>query len=154
MTTLGAAQPSMVDISSKSVIVREARARGTIKLRKETIKLIEERRVEKGDPFQVASIAGILAAKKTPELLPMCHPIELTKVDVKCWISGEDTVTCESYVKAVARTGVEMEALAAVTTALLNIWDMVKKYEKDDKGQYPVTRILDVRVVEKIKRGE
>lgn len=151
LTAVERTQPSMVDISAKNVIVREARARGTIKLRRETIRIIAEGRVEKGDPFQVASIAGILAAKKTPELLPMCHPIELTKVDVKCWISGDDSVTCESYVKAVARTGVEMEALTAVTTALLNIWDMVKRYEKDENGQYPTTRITDIHVVEKVK---
>ncbi len=142
----------MIDITEKDIIYREAIAYGRIKLRKETIKLIKENRIEKGDPFQVASIAGILAAKKTPTLLPMCHPIEITNVSVKCSIEDEEHIGCKARVKAIARTGVEMEALTAVSIALLNIWDMVKKYEKDEEGLYPYTRIENIVVENKIKK--
>ena len=147
-------KPTMVDITAKKVIVREAEAYGRIRLRKTTVNLILEGKVEKGDPLTVASIAGILAAKNTPQLLPMCHPIELTKVDVKCYVEDEEHVACKSYVKAVARTGVEMEALTAVTVALLNVWDMVKKYEKDERGLYPITVIEEVKVLSKVKHED
>ncbi len=145
-------QPSMIDITKKDIIYREAIAYGRIKLRKETIKLIKENKIEKGDPFQVATIAGILAAKKTPTLLPMCHPIEITNVSVECSIEDEEHIGCKARVKAIARTGVEMEALTAVSIALLNIWDMVKKYEKDEEGLYPYTRIENIIVENKIKK--
>lgn len=82
----------------------------------------------------------------------MCHPIEITNVDVKCSIEDEAHVGCRAKVKAIARTGVEMEALTAVSVALLNIWDMVKKYEKDEKGLYPRTKIEEIIVSSKIKR--
>ncbi len=142
----------MIDITKKDIIYREAIAYGRIKLRKETIKLIKENKIEKGDPFQVATIAGILAAKKTPTLLPMCHPIEITNVSVECSIEDEEHIGCKARVKAIARTGVEMEALTAVSIALLNIWDMVKKYEKDEEGLYPYTRIENIIVENKIKK--
>jgi len=143
----------MIDITKKEIIYREAIAYGRIKLRKETINLIKENKIEKGDPFQVASIAGILAAKKTPALLPMCHPIEITNVSVECSIEDEEHIGCRARVKAIARTGVEMEALTAVSIALLNIWDMVKKYEKDEKGLYPYTRIENIVVENKVKKS-
>ncbi len=143
----------MIDISKKDVIFREATAYGRIKLRKETIQAIREKRIEKGDPLLVASLAGIQAAKATPFLLPMCHPIEITKVDVKCSIEDDEHVACRATVRAIARTGVEMEALTAVSTALLNVWDMVKKLEKDDKGLYPYTKIEEIIVLEKIKKS-
>ncbi|ABM80755.1 cyclic pyranopterin monophosphate synthase MoaC [Hyperthermus butylicus] len=146
-------KPSMVDITAKNVIVREAEAYGRIKLRPETISRILEGKIEKGDPLTVASIAGIQAAKLTPLLLPMCHPIEITKVDVECRVEDNEHVGCRAYVKAVARTGVEMEALTAVTVALLNVWDMVKKYEKDERGLYPHTVIEEVKVTSKVKHG-
>lgn len=146
-------KPRMVDITSKSIVYREASAYGRIKLRKETINAIRRGEVEKGDPLQVAAIAGILAAKKTPELLPMCHPIEITKVEVDCYVEDDEHVACRSRVKAVARTGVEMEALTAVSVALLNVWDMVKKLEKDEKGLYPETRIESIVVTEKVKKS-
>lgn len=142
----------MIDITKKDIVYREAIAYGRIKLRKETIKLIKENKIEKGDPFQVATIAGILAAKKTPTLLPMCHPIEITNVSVECSIEDEEHIGCKARVKAIARTGVEMEALTAVSMALLNIWDMVKKYEKDEEGLYPYTRIENIVVENKIKK--
>lgn len=143
----------MIDITRKNIVYREATAYGRIRLRKETINLIKEKKIEKGDPLQVASIAGILAAKETPSLLPMCHPIELTNVSIECSIEDEEHVGCRARVKAIARTGVEMEALTAVSIALLNIWDMVKKYEKDEKGLYPYTRIENIVVESKVKKN-
>lgn len=142
----------MVDISRKSIIYREAEAYGRIKLKPSTIQAIREGRVEKGDPLRVAELAGIIAAKKTPELLPMCHPIELTNVKVRCEIEDAEHVACRALVKAIARTGVEMEALTAVSVALLNVWDMVKKLEKDEQGLYPATRIEQIVVTRKVKK--
>jgi len=143
----------MVDVSGKPQAQRLATARGFIKLKPETVKAIREGGVAKGDPLQVAEVAAILAAKKTPELAPLCHNIPLSKVDVSYRVvDGGVEATCT--VKAVAVTGVEMEALTGVVVALLNIWDMVKYLEKDEGGQYPYTRITDVRVVEKVKSVE
>ncbi len=144
--------PRMVDVTHKRLVYREAEAYGRIRLRPETIKLIREGRIEKGDPLTVAALAGILAAKSTPQLIPLCHPIPLTNVDVDCRVEDEEHVSCRALVKTIAQTGVEMEALTAVTIALLTVWDMVKKYEKDEKGQYPTTVIEEVRVVAKTKR--
>lgn len=142
----------MIDIGSKSEVYREALAEGEIILSSETIQLIKEKKVEKGDIFGISEIAAILSAKKTPELLPFCHPIPITNVSVEFEVDG-NIIRARGRVKSIGRTGVEMEALMATTTALLNIWDMVKKYEKDETGQYPVTKIKDIRVVSKIKRG-
>ncbi|MBS7653856.1 cyclic pyranopterin monophosphate synthase MoaC [Candidatus Bathyarchaeota archaeon] len=141
----------MVDVTPKPEIHREATAKGQIRLTSETVRLIRERRVEKGDPFYTAKIAGILAAKNTSMLIPLCHPIPLTNVNIEVKIVDENTVEVESTVKAKAKTGVEMEALVATATALLTIWDMVKKYEKDAEGQYPITLIQNIRVIKKVK---
>jgi len=142
----------MVDVTSKADVYREAEAEGFIKLRPETLKRIREGGVEKGDVFSATSIAAIMAAKKTSELLPLCHPIPLTNVSV--YIDLEDEgVRVRTSVKSVGKTGVEMEALVATAVALLNIWDMVKKYEKDENGQYPYTEITSIRVRSKIKGG-
>lgn len=142
----------MVDVTLKPEVFREATARGQIKLRAETIRLIKEGRIEKGDPIYTAKIAGVLAAKKTPMLIPLCHPIPLTKVEVSVKIAGENIVEVESTVKARAQTGVEMEALVATAIALLTIWDMVKAYEKDSEGLYPYTLIQNIEVTRKVKR--
>jgi len=142
----------MIDITPKRYVLRVAKARGRIKLRKETIQLIKEGRIEKGDVITVTKIVAISAVKKTSEMLPFCHPIEITHVDADVK-PGEDYVEVEVTVKSVARTGVEMEALMGVSMALLNVWDMVKKYEKDEAGKYPWTRITDIVVVEKVKLG-
>ena len=144
----------MVDVTSKPEIYREAKAKGVIKLRPETICLIKEGKIEKGDPFQVAQVAGILAAKNTSSLIPFCHPLSLTGVEVKLKVIGQSHVEAESTVKTTAKTGVEMEALAAVTTALLTVWDMTKQYEKDADGQYPTTSIHDLHIVNKVKRKQ
>lgn len=142
----------MVDITNKPQTFREAIAEGKIKLRKDTIRLIKNRMVEKGDVVIVTKVAGILATKKTPTLLPFCHPIPITNVSVNVKVDeNECCVIVTAKVKTIAQTGVEMEALTATVIALLNIWDMVKKYEKDEKGEYPYTFIYDVRVISKTK---
>ena len=143
----------MVDISNKPETFRQAVATGTIKLKPETIRLIKEKKIAKGDPLNTAKIAGILAAKKTSNLIPLCHPLPLTNVEIETKISGESTVQITATVKTKAQTGVEMEALTAATVALLTIWDMVKQYEKDSEGQYPTTTIENVHVVEKVKKS-
>jgi cyclic pyranopterin phosphate synthase len=142
---------SMIDITAKPEVFRKATARGQIRLRKETVGLIREGRVEKGDPIYAAKIAGVLAAKKTSSLIPLCHPIPLTSVEVDLRIIDDATVEVESTVKTKAQTGVEMEALVATATALLTVWDMTKQYEKDAEGQYPYTAIESIRVIRKVK---
>ena len=139
-----------VDISDKKPVKRVAIARGFIRLRPETIRRIMGEGVEKGDPLQVARLAGINAAKLTPLLLPLCHPLKLEHVQVDAKVL-EEGVEIEVRVEATEKTGVEMEALTAASIALLNIWDVVKKYEKDSEGQYPFTEITSVKVVRKIK---
>jgi cyclic pyranopterin monophosphate synthase len=144
---------SMVDVSGKSEIFREATAAGTIKLKAETIKVIEAGKIAKGDPLYTAKIAGVLAAKKTSDLIPLCHPLPLTNVEVILKISNPTTVEATATVKTKAQTGVEMEALTAVSVALLTVWDMTKQYEKDAAGQYPSTAIENIHVVKKFKQA-
>ncbi|MCW3986367.1 MAG: cyclic pyranopterin monophosphate synthase MoaC [Candidatus Bathyarchaeota archaeon] len=143
---------SMVDISKKPEVFREATAKGTIKLKAKTMQLIKDGKVEKGDVFSLAKIAGVLAAKKTSELVPLCHALPLSTIDISVETADESMVAVEATVKAFAKTGVEMEALVAVSVALLTVWDMTKQYEKDRKGQYPTTVIEDVRVSRKVKK--
>jgi cyclic pyranopterin phosphate synthase len=142
---------AMVDISDKPKVFREATATGTIKLKPETIRLINKGKIAKGDPLYTAKIAGILAAKKTSTLIPLCHPLPLTNVEVEIKVLDKSTVQVTSSVKTKAQTGVEMEALVATAVSLLTIWDMVKQYEKDAEGQYPSTVIENIRVLKKIK---
>lgn len=141
----------MVDITGKPKVFREATATGKIRLKPETIKLIKSGKIEKGDPIYTAKIAGTLAAKETSILIPFCHPLPLTNVNVGIEIQDNSTVKVSSTVKTEAQTGVEMEALVATAMSLLTIWDMVKQYEKDAEGQYPFTVIEDIRVVKKVK---
>uniref|UniRef100_A0A7C3UBU7 Probable cyclic pyranopterin monophosphate synthase n=1 Tax=Geoglobus ahangari TaxID=113653 RepID=A0A7C3UBU7_9EURY len=141
----------MVDISHKEDVVRIAVAEGVIKLKKETVKAIRENRVPKGDVLNTATVAGILAVKKTPYLIPMCHPIPITNVKFDFEI-GEDEIKAICEVKSIGKTGVEMEALVGVTNALLTIWDMVKSIEKDESGYYPDTIIREIRVIKKEKQ--
>ncbi|MCC6015508.1 MAG: cyclic pyranopterin monophosphate synthase MoaC [Desulfurococcaceae archaeon] len=140
----------MVDVSLKGEVYRVATARGCIRLRKDTIDKIVSKEVEKGDVIAVTQIVAIESAKKTYLLLPFCHPIRIDYVEPRVWVE-EDKVCVEVTVKARERTGVEMEALTAVSISLLNIWDIVKKYEKDEKGQYPYTAIENIVVVSKEK---
>jgi len=142
---------SMVDVTAKPEVHREATAKGRIKLKPETIQRIKKGKIEKGDPFIIAKTAGILAAKNTSTLIPLCHPLPLTNVQINLKILDNSSIEAEATVKTKAQTGVEMEALAAVTVTLLTIWDMTKQYEKDAKGQYPNTTIENIHVVRKIK---
>lgn len=141
----------MVDITGKPKVYREATATGRIRLKPETIKLIKNGKIEKGDPIYTAKIAGTLAAKETSILIPFCHPLPLTNVKVDIKILNDSTVKVSSTVKTEAQTGVEMEALVATAISLLTIWDMVKQYEKDAEGQYPFTTIEEIHVVKKVK---
>ena len=140
----------MVDIADKESVPRTAEAVGRIALKKETIKAIRTGTVKKGDPLAVAEIACIQAVKRTPGLIPMCHQIPLSSIDASFTL-GEDYIEVRCRVSAIYKTGVEMEALTGVSVALLNIWDMVKYMEKDEAGQYPSTKITDIRIVEKRK---
>lgn len=140
----------MVDISPKEVVTREATAVGRLRLRADTARRLREGKIEKGDPISIAEVAATLAAKNTSQLIPMCHNIPLSKIETSASV-GENFIEAEARVKATAKTGVEMEALVAVTMYLLNIWDMVKKVEKDDHGQYPETWIEFIKVKEKLK---
>ena len=144
---------AMVDISEKPEVFREATAIGTIKLKPKTISLIKKGKIAKGEPLYTAKIAGILAAKKTSALIPLCHPLPLTNIEIEINILDKSTVQVTSTVKTKAQTGVEMEALVATAVSLLTIWDMVKQYEKDAEGQYPFTAIENIHVVKKIKEG-
>lgn len=141
----------MVDIGEKEVSFREATAKGRVVLTRRTLSALREGSVEKGDVLTVSKVAGLQAAKLTSQLLPLCHQIPLNSVFLELSI-GKDSVEATSRVSANYRTGVEMEALVAVSAALLNVWDMVKRLEKNKRGQYPTTRITDIRVIQKIKR--
>jgi cyclic pyranopterin phosphate synthase len=119
----------MVDVAAKPVTAREAVARGTIAMSREALRLVRSGRVAKGDPLQTARLAGILAAKQTSTLIPLCHPLPLTSVEVELTprARGYDI---EARVRTTAQTGVEMEALTAVAVAALTIYDMVKAVDK------------------------
>jgi cyclic pyranopterin phosphate synthase len=142
---------TQADISEKPVIYREASAWGRIRLRPETVRRVKDGRLEKGDALAIAKTMAVVAGKKTPDLLALCHPLKLERTRVSAKLN-RDSIDVEVTVAAHEKTGVEMEALTAVSVALLNIWDVVKAYEKDDKGQYPTTRIEDVHVLKKVKR--
>jgi cyclic pyranopterin phosphate synthase len=140
-----------VDVSSKPISFRRATATGMIKLKPSTLQVIKKGKVEKGDPLSLARLTGVVAAKRTSDMLALCHPLRLDATQVRADIvDGGIRVT--ATVVAKERTGVEMEALTAVSIALLNIWDVTKQYEKDSQGQYPSTRIEGIRVTSKVKR--
>lgn len=140
----------MIDVGQKPDVQRTATARGEIKLKPSTIERIKSGEIKKGDVLSAAQLAAIMAVKKTPEFIPLCHPIPITSVDVNFEIE-KDRITCYCSVCAHYKTGVEMEALCGVAAALLTIWDMVKYLEKDESGQYPTTRIESIEVLEKVK---
>jgi cyclic pyranopterin phosphate synthase len=140
----------MVDISAKTEVPREAVASGRIYLRRETLKAIREGTTVKGNVLATARVAATLAVKETPRIIPMCHPIPLAGVTID-FEEGDGYLETTARVKSFGRTGVEMEALTGVSVALLTVWDMVKSAEKDENGQYPVTRIDAIRVLEKKK---
>ncbi len=140
----------MVDIAHKPDVQRRAVASGELRLSPQTIRSIRTGGVEKGDPLATAEVAALQAVKRVWEVLPHCHPIPITHAAASLSLSP-DRVACTCEVEATYKTGVEMEALYGCTVALLTVWDMVKALEKDARGQYPRTRILDVRVVSKEK---
>jgi len=122
----------MVDVGAKIAQLRIAKAKGKIILQKATVKLIAENNIKKGDVSTTAEIAGIQAAKRTFELIPLCHPLQLTKIDVVANLE-EDGVSISSEVRCIGQTGVEMEALTAVSIALLTVYDMCKAVDKEMK---------------------
>jgi len=122
----------MVDITRKPVTHRKAVAKGAVFMKPGTMKLIVDKKIPKGDVFSVARIAGIMAAKKTSELIPMCHPLEITAIDILFNRSPQkNKIDIESRVSIAGRTGVEMEALTAVSVAALAIYDMCKAVDKE-----------------------
>lgn len=140
----------MVDISGKSDVNREATATGRIYLRPETLAAIREGTTVKGNVLATARVAATLAIKNTPGLIPMCHSIPISAITVD-FSEHDGYIDVNVVVKTTGKTGVEIEALTGVSVALLTVWDMVKSAEKDENGQYPVTRIEGIRVVEKKK---
>ncbi|MEW6188823.1 MAG: cyclic pyranopterin monophosphate synthase MoaC [Actinomycetota bacterium] len=133
----------MVDVGEKEPTVREAIARGRVKMSPETLKLIKTGGIKKGDVLAVAQVAGIMAAKRTSELIPMCHPLQITAVDINFSMNDEySTVEIEAVVKTRDRTGVEMEALVAVFAAALTIYDMCKAVDR-------AITLTDIRLVKK-----
>ena len=145
-----ASRGGMVEITEKPVTGRRAVASGIIRLKGSTVESIREGGVKKGDVLTVARVAAIQAVKEAPRTIPMCHPIPITGVEVD-FVLLPAAVRATVAVTSVGRTGVEMEALAGVSAALLNVWDMVKYLEKDGTGNYPSTSIEEIRVVEKRK---
>jgi cyclic pyranopterin phosphate synthase len=140
----------MVDVTEKPVVQRKAEASGRIYLSAGTMEAIREGKIKKGNPFPVAEVAAMNAAKQTHLLIPHCHQIPLDTVRVSFQMTPA-FVEAVCFVSAVAKTGVEMEALVGVTMALNTLWDMVKYLEKDHGGQYPATKISDVVVLKKEK---
>ena len=125
-----AGRAAMVDVAGKPETERLAMARGRVVMAPATLTLIAEGRAGKGDVLGVARIAGIMAAKKTSDLIPLCHPLMLTKVSLDLTLTMPDTIEIEAVVRVTGRTGVEMEALTAVTIAALTIYDMVKAVDR------------------------
>jgi len=131
----------MVDVGRKRATRRVARARATVRMRPETLKLVEERKTKKGDVFEVARLAGIMAAKQTHHLIPLCHPLPLENVKVDFQVAG-DVIEIIAEARVTAKTGVEMEALTAASVAALTIYDMCKSAEKG-------IVISDIKLLEK-----
>ena len=133
----------MVDVSDKDATSRTATARGSVIMAADTLTLITEGRAKKGDVLAVARLAGIMAAKKTPDIIPLCHPLALSKVSVELTPNpAENSVEIEATVKVTGKTGVEMEALTAVSAAALTVYDMVKAVDK-------AMRLTEIRLVHK-----
>ena len=130
----------------------EAKAAGRIRLKPSTLALIRKGALEKGDPLAIASVAAIAAVKSTPSIIALAHPLKVERSEPVIKL-GRDWVEVTMTVSAHEKTGVEMEALTAVSVALLNIWDVTKSHEKDADGQYPSTAIEWIRVTSKVNRA-
>jgi cyclic pyranopterin phosphate synthase len=141
----------MVDVGDKPDVQRRAVARGRLGLRPETVAIVREQEIDKGDVLATARIGAIQAVKHTWETIPLCHQLPITNVDVEFDLR-EEAIELTVAVETTAKTGCEMEALEGVTTGLNVVWDMVKAAEKDDAGQYPETQIEDVEICQKAKR--
>ena len=134
----------MVDVSGKNVTLREAVASGAIFMKPETFRMVVNAEIAKGDVLGVAKIAGIMAAKKTSELIPLCHPLDITHVDIQFHLrEKQNSITIEAAVKTLHRTGAEMEAMVAVTAAALTIYDMCKAVDR-------AMVISDIKLLKKI----
>jgi len=133
----------MVDVGAKTDQKRVAKATGHITLMPETIKLIQDNSMKKGDVLTIAEIAGIQGGKKTSDLIPLCHPLQITKIDVKA-VVDETGVRVNAEARCVGKTGIEMEALTAVSVALLTVYDMCKAVDKE-------MNVDEVKLVEKTK---
>jgi cyclic pyranopterin phosphate synthase len=120
----------MVDTSTKPETLREAKASGLVRMAPATAALIRDRGLAKGDVLEVARLAGIMAAKRTGELIPLCHPLPITSAQVEFTFQGEDMLRIEATVRVFGRTGVEMEALTAVSVAALTVYDMCKAVDR------------------------
>jgi cyclic pyranopterin phosphate synthase len=139
-------EAAMVDVSVKPVVLREATARGEIRLKKATLALIQNQGIAKGNVLATARVAGIMAAKKTGGLIPLCHPLPLSHCEVNFEIpKSRDRIVITASAKVGAQTGVEMEALTAVTIAALTIYDMCKAVDKK-------MRITDIELISKTKK--
>ncbi len=136
----------MVDVGEKAVVRRTAVAAGSVRMAPRTVELLRERTLPKGDALNTARIAGVMAAKRTPDLIPLCHGLNLTSVDLEFEVGNEE-VGIAATARASDRTGVEMEALTAVSVAALTLYDMCKAV---DKGMI----IGDVRLIEKTKKPD
>jgi cyclic pyranopterin phosphate synthase len=121
----------MVDVSAKEITLRTARASGCVRMQPATLEMVRDRRLAKGDVLEVARLAGITASKRTGDLIPLCHPLGLDAVELTLHPEGADAIRVEARVKSVGRTGVEMEALVAVSVACLTIYDMCKAVDRD-----------------------
>jgi cyclic pyranopterin phosphate synthase len=140
----------MVDITGKSSVYRTATATGLIRLKASTLEAVRLQQVKKGDVISASRVAAILAVKDTPRLIPYCHQIPITAADIVFDLEAE-AIRVTVTVSYIGQTGVEMEALTGACAALLNIWDMVKSLEKDETGNYPSTKIDEIKVLEKKK---
>ena len=136
-------QAKMVNVGHKPDTERLAVARGTVRMQPQTLQLIAEGNMKKGDVLAVAQLAGVMAAKRTSDLIPLCHPLLLSHIDVTCRLNQEECcVDIEAVVRLTGKTGVEMEALTAVTIAGLTIYDMAKAVDR-------TMRLTDVRIIRK-----
>ena len=136
-------KPRMVDVSAKADTLREAVAKGEVRMKAETLALIKGGKITKGDVLTVAQLAGVMAAKRTSELIPLCHPLPLTQVTVDLSLAPDlPGILITATARTVGKTGVEMEALTAVSVAALTVYDMAKAAEK-------TMRIQNIRLIEK-----
>jgi cyclic pyranopterin phosphate synthase len=140
----------MVEVGQKPPQIRKATATGKIKLQEKTITMIEKEKIKKGNVLTTAQIAAIQGVKNTANMIPLCHPIKITGVEVDFKVKNKEII-CTLNVNSLGQTGVEMEAITGVSIGLLTIWDMVKAVEKNKDGQYPNTSIEDIHVIKKEK---